>query len=66
MVTAPFVSRNQGGHIGLSSPRADGRVKVRGRAVQRCLVGFTGSPLPHMRGEVRRLIAKGISGPVNV
>ena len=36
------------------------------RAVQRCLVGFTGSPLPHVRGEVRRLIAKGIPGPVNV
>jgi len=36
------------------------------RAVQRCWVGFTGSPPPHTRGEVRRLTARGMSEPVNV
>lgn len=32
MVIAPFISRNHGGHIGQSSPRADGQAKVRGEA----------------------------------
>ena len=36
------------------------------RAVQRCWVGCTGSVLPHMRGEVRRLIARGIPELTNV
>ncbi len=36
------------------------------RAVQRCRMGCTGSALPHMRGEMRHLIARGIPEPANV
>ena len=32
MAIAPFITQNHGGHIGQSSPRSDGRVKVRGEA----------------------------------
>jgi len=42
------------------------RVGLEARAVQRCRMGCTGSALPHMRGEVRHLIARGIPEPANV
>ncbi len=36
------------------------------RAVQRCWLAVTGSALQHLRGEVRRLIARGIPEPADV
>ena len=36
------------------------------RAVQRCWVGCIEPALSHMRGEVRRLIARGVCEPENV
>jgi len=40
--------------------------RQRRRAVQRCRLAVTGSALQHLRGEVRRLIARGIPEPANV
>ena len=40
--------------------------EAEGRAVQRCWVGRIESASPHLRCEVRRLIARGIPEPANV
>ena len=44
----------------------DGVLVAKGRAVQRCWVGRIGSVPPHLRCEVKRLVARGIPDPANV
>ncbi len=41
-------------------------LRGQGRAVQRCWIGGIDAALPPMRGDVRRLIARGVPEPARV